>query len=98
MLLDCNGKGSTINGATIQAIEVKNEVKLELNDGTIPESKMLKEEDGEKALIKKLTKKIRLRKKKKKQVKQKKTENRAKKALKTIRCVMRYITGDIIGM
>ena len=42
-------------------------------------------EEGNKALIKKLGKKIRLRKKKKREAKEKKTENRAKKALKTIR-------------
>ena len=84
-LLDCNGKGSTINGATTQTIEVNKEVKLELTDDTIPDSKISKGEDGENALIKKIGKKIRLRKKKKREAKQKKTENRAKKALKTIR-------------
>ena len=45
----------------------------------------LHETKDENALLKKIGKKIRLRKKKKREAKQKKTENRAKKALKTIR-------------
>ena len=45
----------------------------------------LHEAKDENALLKKIGKKIRLRKKKKREAKQKKTENRAKKALKTIR-------------
>ena len=45
----------------------------------------LSEAKDDNALLKKIGKKIRLRKKKKREAKQKKTENRAKKALKTIR-------------
>merc|ERR1712038_1664986 len=43
---------------------------------------------NENALLKKIGKKIRLRKKKKREAKQKKTENRAKKALKTISLIL----------
>jgi hypothetical protein len=59
-----------------------------LDTDKIPESKESTESNSQNALLKKIGKKIRLRKKKKAVVKAKKTENRAKKALKTIRQVI----------
>ena len=83
--LDCNENGSSNNQSSSQGVEDTCEEKIGQTDDNIPESKELRAANDEGALIKKIGKKIRLRKKKKREAKQKKTENRAKKALKTIR-------------
>ena len=61
------------------------DAKMRASNDRISGMKDLNDGSNENALLKKIGKKIRLRKKKKREAKQKKTENRAKKALKTIR-------------
>ena len=61
------------------------DAKVRASNDRISGIKDLPDASNENALLKKIGKKIRLRKKKKREAKQKKTENRAKKALKTIR-------------
>ena len=71
-----------------EAIEDKIETNSDLANDNIPKSKESTENNSQNAILKKIGKKIRLRKKKKREAKQKKTENRARKALKTIRHVI----------
>ena len=85
IFLEISGDGSSNNASTSQVIDVKMEAATDLNNDKLPESKTPTDANEENALIKKIGKKIRLRKKKKREAKKKKTENRAKKALKTIR-------------
>ena len=78
---------SSISQVT-DVIEAKADGNCESVSDKILESKESTERNSQNAILKKIGKKIRLRKKKKREVKQKKTENRARKALKTIRQVI----------
>ena len=81
---DGSAEGSSNDISVSQGMDAK----IQANNDIISGLKDLPDANNENALLKKIGKKIRLRKKKKREAKQKKTENRAKKALKTIRWII----------
>ena len=87
IFLDQSEDGTSENASISQVTDAKTEGNSNdtVTNEKSPNSKDSIEGSSQNAILKKIGKKIRLRKKKKREAKQKKTENRARKALKTIR-------------